>query len=355
MHLSCCNHSFCRAPNMFLHISCIYSCNIKTVPCFWVTAPFDVVPSLCMKHPPSFLFFSLSFRSPCCDVQGMLILEQVKQWQPCQRFCCAFFSESERKKKRERERKSEEKARPVFKTLNTRNVAPAQGGRQHFSRTKLKKFSLSRYPPPFSPSTTWNTQALNLNAILNVLVHNLGILCGLWWEKLEYKCICMCVVLEPQVHSRGCNSVHWFHSQRPPCNISRKVFLCGASSKRLWRDLWGHEYVDGYPGGGREPFTAPTQAFYIKQGWSVGWREAKRRQEKEEIEGRKVNGRLFSHEVLFPVSTRQLSLFLASTISYSAFNLASVTLYWLCKILYSYLHWRCCCSLPINARLLNKT
>lgn len=56
-----------------------------------------------------------------------------------------------------------------------------------------------------------------------------------------------------------------------------------------------------------EPFT-------LGKGESVGWREGKRRREgrngegEQEIEGRKVNGRLFSHEVLFPVSAGQLSL-----------------------------------------------
>ena len=47
----------------------------------------------------------------------------------------------------------------------------------------------------------------------------------------------------------------------------------------------------------------------------MGWREGKRRrdgrngeEDEQEIEGRKVNGRLFSHEVLFPVSAGQLPL-----------------------------------------------
>lgn len=152
------------------------------------------------------------------------------------------------------------------------------------------------------------------------------------WEQVERleRCsvcttVCMCVSrvgagsCEPQVHGRGCSSAHWFHSQRPPCNISRKVFLYGASSKRFWRNFWGHEYVDELPAGGRESFTAPTRAFYIRQG-SVGWREGKSQREgrkgseERQTEGTKVNGRLFSHEVLFPFSTGRLSLSPTSTL-----------------------------------------
>ena len=57
--------------------------------------------------------------------------------------------------------------------------------------------------------------------------------------------------------------------------------------------------------------------FTLGNGESVGWREGKRRrdgrngeEDEQEIEGRKVNGRLFSHEVLFPVSAGQLPLLL---------------------------------------------
>lgn len=51
----------------------------------------------------------------------------------------------------------------------------------------------------------------------------------------------------------------------------------------------------------------------------MGWRKGKRQreerdgEEEKEIEGRKVNGSLFSHEALFPVSTGQLSLSPTST------------------------------------------
>lgn len=37
----------------------------------------------------------------------------------------------------------------------------------------------------------------------------------------------------------------------------------------VWRNQRGHEYVDEYPGGGRESFTAPTGAFYIRQGHGI--------------------------------------------------------------------------------------
>lgn len=46
-----------------------------------------------------------------------------------------------------------------------------------------------------------------------------------------------------------------------------------------------------------------------------GKREGMKWKEEKEIEGRKVNGRLFSLEVLFPVSTGQLSHSPAGTMS----------------------------------------
>lgn len=93
-----------------------------------------------------------------------------------------------------------------------------------------------------------------------------------------------------------------------------KCFSMVHLQRRLWRNLCRHEYVDEYPGEGRESFTAPTTAFYIRQGqkwWSEGkrQREGGNEEKEKDTEGGKVNGSLFSHEVHFLVSTGQLSLF----------------------------------------------
>lgn len=166
-------------------------------------------------------------------------------------------------------------------------------------------------------------------------------------------CVCVCE-LEPQVHGRGCNSAHWFHSQRPPCNISGKVFLYGAPSKRLWRNLWGHEYVDEYPGEGRESFTAPTRAFYIKQGQSVGWGERKRGEERGRIEGDKVEKSQW--QAFFSWSAFSCLHWAAISVPYHHFFITvlstSIRLYWLCLLLYFFTLMMP--SLPITAWLFKR-
>ena len=78
--------------------------------------------------------------------------------------------------------------------------------------------------------------------------------------------VCVCVGLGRVPESHRCTvgdvALHIDFTVSDHRAIHReKCFLYGASSKRLWRNLRGHEYVDEYPGEGRESFTAPTGAF----------------------------------------------------------------------------------------------
>lgn len=159
-------------------------------------------PSLCMKQTLSrFSSIGFGFCFSCGTHRPCLYFNRWNSGSLVSTLSVPF-SESERKRKRQG---------GLFSGPWIPGMLPTLRERDNISQGLCEKVSLVQISPSPFPQLH-HPEHLFLNVFkLNAI----GASC------------------EPQVQGRGCNSAHWFHSQWPPCNISRKVLLHGASSKSL--------------------------------------------------------------------------------------------------------------------------
>lgn len=102
------------------------------------------------------------------------------------------------------------------------------------------------------------------------------------------------------------HAIYWYLEK---CFFSPMAHLQRAC---VWRNLWGHEYVDEYPEGAKSHWQHRPEQFYIRQGQSVGLRVGKRQGKERNVveserEGTEVIG--CHYVVLFFIAISQQSVF----------------------------------------------
>lgn len=164
MHLKRCNHNFCRSwvvVNMFLHYH--HSAMLLSYCFFWCR-------SLALHETPSLLlyFHTLSFALLQC-IAGLTgnanILARKTVTALSALLLCLFLGVGERKKS-ERE--------PCFQDLEHQECRPCLESKTTSLKDSVKKEKVCLVqisPSRFCLSTTWNAQALNLNAICSPCLH----------------------------------------------------------------------------------------------------------------------------------------------------------------------------------------